>query len=97
MGQIAGRLHIERREVRGTPLAVRGWRMTPVKRAVQLTWPGGAWLWQRPVAVEVQEDGSTRRIPISNITRRALVGMALGMALIAVLTRRPQRARGQQQ
>jgi len=97
MGQIAARPRIERREVRGEPLTLSGRRITPIKRVVHIAWPGGAWLWQRPIAVEIQEGESLRRMPVHNITRRAIIGLALSAALVAVVTRRRLRTSGRRE
>src|SRR5262249_45882524 len=85
---------IERREVRGEPLTLSGWRITTIKRVVHIAWPGGAWLWQRPIAVEIQQGASLQRLPVHNFTRRAIIGLALSAALVAVVTSRQLRRRG---
>src|SRR5262245_34037838 len=97
MGQNTSRPRVERREVRGEPLTLSGWRITPIKRVVHIAWPGGAWLWQRPVAVEIQAGESLRRMPVHNITRRALIVLALSAALVAVVTGRRLRTHGKRE
>jgi len=97
MGQIAAQPRIERREVRGEPLTLSGWRITPIKRVVHIAWPGGVWLWQRPIAVEIQEGESLRRMPVHNSTRRAILGLALSAALVAIVASRRRRTRGRRE
>lgn len=45
-------------------------RITPFTQSIGLRWRGGGWLWQFPLAVEIDEaDGIHRRLPISDPTR----------------------------
>jgi hypothetical protein len=49
-------------------------RVTPVMQSIGLRWRGGGWLWQFPLAVEVenQTTGEQRDLPIPDITRTTL-------------------------
>ena len=70
-------------ETRGKPSLILGRQITPVGRAVQVSWSGGGVIWHRPVAVEVRQGDATRRLPIQNVTRRAIIGIALAGLLLA--------------
>ena len=51
----------------------------------------GGWVWTRPVAVLVTQDGQTERIPIHNVTRiaiLALAGLGAGATMLAWLVGR---------
>lgn len=51
----------------------------------------GGWVWTRPVAVLVTQDGQTERIPIHNVTRiavLALAGLGAGAAMLVWLVGR---------
>jgi hypothetical protein len=65
--------------------------ITPVVQSVGLRWPGGGWLWQYPLAVEVEDkiDGTQRRLPIPDPTRMIvwfLCALALVTLFAAALT-----------
>lgn len=67
-------------------------------QALQLHWPGGGFVWNRPVAVLVEGETETR-LPIVDVTRLVqlgLVALVLGMGLLLLLgrTRRRIGARG---
>jgi hypothetical protein len=71
--------------------------ITPVVHSIGLRWPGGGWLWQFPLAVEVEDEdnGTQKRLPIPDPTRDVvwfLCALALIALFIAALTlRRSQR------
>jgi hypothetical protein len=71
-------------EVRNKPITTYDREITPIEGVFQVSWPGGVFLWQRPVAVEIQQGDVVRRLPIRDVTRRAtisirLVGLAIGV------------------
>jgi hypothetical protein len=73
--------------VSGHPVSARGVTVTPQSQAIVVRWPHGGWVWNRPVAVLVERDGETERIPIVDVTRMAQLGLyALSIAFY-VLTR----------
>ncbi len=70
---------------RGETVAAGGVAMTPESLVLTLRLPFGAFVWQRPTAVAVEQDGQTRRLPIHDATRLAqcaLIGAGL-LALVA--------------
>ena len=70
--------------VRTTPFITPHRRITPVAHVLGVRWNGGAWMWQFPVWVEVEEDGRSRRIPILPVTRLAL-WLFQGMTLLSIV------------
>lgn len=62
-------------------------RITPVVQAIGLRWPGGGWLWQFPLAVEVEneQEDATTRLPIPDLTR-TVVWFLAALSLVIVLT-----------
>ena len=58
--------------------------LTPQSKALIIRLPFGGFVWNRPVAVLVEENGQTRRIPIVDATRMAQVGV-LALALVSVI------------
>jgi hypothetical protein len=60
--------------------------VTPQAQAVSLQLPFWGFVWNRPTAVLVEENGRTERIPIIDMTRLAILAAAgLGTA-VAVLS-----------
>ncbi len=61
--------------------------ITPVVQSIGLRWPGGGWLWQYPLAIEVEntEDGTHKQLPIPDPTR-TVVWFLSALALVIVFT-----------
>ncbi|HKV60106.1 MAG TPA: hypothetical protein VJO32_17575 [Ktedonobacteraceae bacterium] len=78
---------------RGTPIATRYGQIVPLAKVVKVRWPGGAFIWHRPAAIEVQQGDSERKLSIQNATRRAnfaivFTGLALTLGMSTFLKRR---------
>lgn len=77
---------IQTDSVVGETIEVGGVRVTPEARAVVLRLPFGGWVWNRPVAVLVERDGETRRVPIHDPVHIARAVTGLALALFATLS-----------
>ncbi|MGD8398023.1 MAG: hypothetical protein PVG11_04145 [Anaerolineae bacterium] len=55
----------------------------PESQALTLRWPGGGFVWNRPLAVRVKHGDQEERVPIVDITRVSQVAL---LTLIAVLS-----------
>ncbi len=92
-------LHIS--ETRGKSVTAFDRQTTPVGRVVQVHLPGISFTWHRPVAVEVRQGDTTHRLPIHNVTSRAIGAIVLtGLAavvLISLLMRRAHPREGEAQ
>ena len=78
------------------PIVVGDTRLTPQAQALSLRFPFGGFVWNRPIAVLVERDDSTQRIPIVNVTRVvqiALFGLVLSFSVIITLLAAQQHAR----
>jgi hypothetical protein len=53
----------------GEPTTTGDITVTPQCKALSIHWPRGGLVWNRPVAVLVERDGQTRRVPIVDVTR----------------------------
>jgi hypothetical protein len=54
--------------------------ITPESQALTLRWPGGGFVWNRPVAVLVERAQETERVPVVDVTLLAQVAvMAAGL------------------
>lgn len=68
----------------GQPVTVGGLTITPQSQALTVRFPYGGFVWNRPVAVIVEEEGQIKRIPIVDVTRVAQVA-AYGAVLLWAL------------
>ena len=75
-------------KTRGVPIGISGRQITPVARVISMRWPGGGFTWNRPVAIEVRQGGTVRRLPIHDMTTRVTLTIVLsGLALSALIAR----------
>ena len=59
----------------GESVKAGGLTLTPQSRALSIGWRDGGWVWNRPVGVLVQDGDSARRLPITDVTRLAQIGL----------------------
>lgn len=81
----------------GEPVTVGDVTITPQAQALIIRLPFGGLVWNRPVAVLVEQGGQTRRIPIIDITRvvqLGLLGLSLAFAIFLVLSTRRKTKKG---
>lgn len=88
-GQLDGALPagVRLEQLRGAPRQAGDAVVTPIARRLTLRWPGGAWVYAWPAAIEVQTERGTRRariIPVQRILLSALAGGALAALIGAV-------------
>jgi hypothetical protein len=69
----------------GEAITTAGMTVTPQTQALVIHFGAhGGLVWNRPVAVVVERDGQTERIPIVDITRLVQV-ILLGVSILAVM------------
>ena len=83
MARLSDYVEVQTRE-RG-PIQVGDRTITLQSKAVSVRWPGGGWVWNRPVAAVVERDGVVERIPIVDVTRLAILALVGGTALLWLL------------
>jgi hypothetical protein len=69
----------------GSPVTVGNLTVTPQSQALTVRWLAGGLVWNRPVAVLVEREGQTERIPIIDVTRvvqAGLLGLSLGLGIV---------------
>ncbi len=69
----------------GRAIQVGDVTVTPQSQSLSLITPWGGWVWNRPTAVLVQQNGRTTTYPISDITRTILISIAV---FVFILSRR---------
>jgi hypothetical protein len=70
----------------GSPVASPFGTVTPEARAVVVRFPFGGYVWAKPVAVRIEREGVTQRLPIPDPTRQAQIGLIALIALVFVLS-----------
>ena len=60
--------------------------VTPQAQALSVRLPFVGFVWNRPVAVVVEQNGRSERIPIIDITRLVIVALTLASAIVTLLT-----------
>jgi hypothetical protein len=70
----------------GSPITVEETTLTPQSQVLTVRWPNGGWVWNRPVAVLVEQDGEIERLPIVDVTRYAQLGFVAFGIFFALLT-----------
>ena len=74
----------------GSPTAVGEATLTPQSQVLTVRWPNGGWVWNRPVAVLVEQDGESQRIPIVDVTRYAqlaFLAFTVFFGVVAILAK----------
>jgi uncharacterized protein (TIGR03382 family) len=88
--------HLQYQMESGSPTTVGKITLTPQSQVLSLRWPNGGWVWNRPVAVLVEKDGETERLPIVNVTRYAqvvFIAFTFAFAVLALLSQLGRRRR----
>lgn len=71
-------------ETKGNPVETPYGQLTPIARAMRLRWPGGGFVWNRAVAVEVLQDQELRRVPVRDVTSGIVAAIVLsGLVVVA--------------
>lgn len=71
----------------GAPITVGGRTLTPQTRVLSVRFPFGGYVWHRPAAVLVAENGRSQRLPIPDPTRMILIAVAVVSMVIAILAK----------
>lgn len=74
--------------ISGEEVTIGDVTLTPQSQALMLRWPNGGFVWNRPVAILVERDGQTERVPVVDVTRIAqltLLGLGLVFSMVTVV------------
>jgi len=74
--------------VSGQPVTVDSITVTPQSQALIVRLPRGGFVWNRPTAILVERDGTTKRFPIVDITRILqlwLLGFSLVLSIVSLV------------
>jgi uncharacterized spore protein YtfJ len=67
--------------VSGQKVAVESLTVTPQSQVLIVRLPIGACVWNRPIAILVEQNGTAQRLPVVDITRILQLGL-LGFSLV---------------
>ena len=70
----------------GQPVIVGDISVTPQSQALIVRLPIGGFVWHRPTALLVEQDGQAKRIPIRDLTRILQLGL-LGFCVVLSIVR----------
>ena len=62
--------------------------VTPISQALIVNFPYGGFVWNRPLAIEVDDGETTKRIPILDVTRivqLSLIGFGFIFVILTLL------------
>jgi hypothetical protein len=75
----------------GEPVRHGDITVTPLAQAITVrlpsAWGGAGFVWNRPVAILIEEYGQTRRLPIIDVTRFAQLALLAALVTVAALAR----------
>ncbi len=74
--------------VSGQPVTVESVTVTPQSQALIVRLPIGGFVWNRPTAILVERDETTKRFPIVDITRILqlwLLGFSLVLSIVSLV------------
>jgi hypothetical protein len=76
------------RRQRGNAIEVGGCAVSAESLILTLRLPSGVFVWQRPSAVVVEQDGRTNRLPIRDATRLVQCALIGGVVILGLVARR---------
>jgi len=71
----------QQQTISGDQTKIGNTTVTPQAQSITLRWPYGGLIWNRPVAVVVEQEDQVARTPIIDVTRILVWGF-LGLGLI---------------
>jgi hypothetical protein len=69
----------------GKPITVQGVTVTPLAQSLTIRWSQGGFVWNRPVALLVTQNGRRERIPITDVTRLAQIVLWVSVGLLGLV------------
>jgi hypothetical protein len=78
---------IQLKTVQGTAVQTPYHTLIPESQALIIKFPYGGFVWQRPMAVLVQQNSHTHRLPITDVTRLVTWSVLAASLLTTLLLR----------
>jgi hypothetical protein len=71
----------------GQSVVVHDLTLTPQSQVLIVRFPWGAWVWQRPTSIQVEQNGRVEQLPIVDLTRLIQLGLVgLGVGIITIVS-----------
>ncbi len=70
---------------RGTSIVTANGVITPISQALFVRYPYGGFVWNRPIAIEVQTEQGASRVRILDVTLMVRLGLYLSGFILAVI------------
>lgn len=77
----------------GETVRAHGYSVTPEAWSLQMRWPWGGLVWNRPVAVIVDDGEKEERIPIVDVTRITQISLLVSVFLVGLILKATGRPR----
>lgn len=77
---------IELKTETGNPLYVGDCKLTPQSQALIIGGSSGGMVWNRPVALLVEQDGELKRFPILDLTRIIQLGLICSGLIFSIFS-----------
>ena len=78
------RRYVRWQEFSGEPITVNDVMVTPESQALIVSLPFCGFVWNRPVAVHVEDATGSRRVPVPDVTRYVQWSLFAASALMAI-------------
>jgi hypothetical protein len=72
----------------GQPLITARGKVTPISSSLLVRFPFGGFVWNKPVAIDLEQGGHIQHLPVVDITRLAIMtmtGVGIVMSALAIL------------
>jgi len=76
------------------PMMIGGRAITLQSRALSVRLPFGGFVWNRPASIIVDHEGNVEQLPVQDVTRSALVTLALSTITLTLFARLIKRRKG---
>ena len=76
--------YVQWRKFVGEPITIDDLTVTPESQALIVSLPFGGFVWNRPVAVQLEDASGVRSIPVPDVTRYAQWSLFAASALMAI-------------
>ena len=83
MSRLLGLLEVK--TVEGEAIRMSGYAITPQSQSIILGRGSGGIIWNRPLGVIVEENGTQQRLPIIDVTRLVQIGLLVFGALCSTI------------
>lgn len=78
------RVAAQLRTIAGRAMTVGEITIIPFSQVLTVRFPFGGFIWNRPVAIEIERAGHVKCIPIVDVTRLVQIGTLVGTLVLAI-------------